>query len=309
MKPKERGGSPTPRRYGEYAKGDGNFYFDSAVATRDDRWSDVMHGKEKLKSMEKVVFVAGGGLVTRLGVEGSQIWRAIQQAAEHNGGKIAFAGQEFTISQLKKMGKYYRDLQDKGYTLKCIDERLDHSHEHGSQVHVGCGMCQVVQDTINAINPQILSDVGITSVEDQLASELKQEKQRLLPGLEKGHISLSVNVVLGDTHYTVDESDQRVHRELPFNVTIPVDVLSQTNPADLTPLISNILMWNVNVAKAIIGGRHNEYSDKAQETMIIVQSSPDVKDKDLLERLHGAIRISNQNLHIVGLDTSTAHAA
>jgi len=104
------------------------------IATKPQEWLQDIEGQ--------LVFVAGGGLPLTFGSPDSEIWRSIESAAEKNGETINIAGISFTLAELRIMGDFYRFTKESGYSLHCIDERLeDDLGSLNNQVHEHCGAC------------------------------------------------------------------------------------------------------------------------------------------------------------------------
>ena len=134
-------------------------------------WEEVQaHPQEWLRDIPgQIVFVAGGGLPLTFDSEDSRIWESIEKVAEEDNGYIDIAGVNFSLRELALMGDFYRSLKQDGYSLHCIDERLEDDLENeAKQVHEHCGACAASHAVIG-------SYLDGDNVEDCLLAELGEE--------------------------------------------------------------------------------------------------------------------------------------
>ena len=262
-------------------------------------WEEVVeHPIEWLQDMQgTLAYVAGGGLPLVFGdghSETSEIWDAITASAAEKQGTIEIAGIVFTLEELSLMGDFYRYIKKQGNTLHCIDERLaDDLLSVENQVHEHCGACAA---THGAIVEKLRSGAH---VEDILLSELGEEgagKQKIYNSMPN-HVSLSVFIDFHGDEAVVDEDKRAQLRDahaLAFQVSLPVDLLtdhieeSQLSADQIRILLDVLVKWNVQIARNIIGGDHNQLQAFADETLFIMDKR-NVEDHPLLEELQTRI--------------------
>lgn len=221
-----------------------------------------------------IVFVAGGGLPLTFASEDSKIWAAIEAVAEDNTGNITIAGVEFTLRELGLMGDFYRFLKQDGYSLHCIDERLeDDLGNESKQVHEHCGACAAS----HAVIGEHLDGVH---VEDLLLKELGEDvlgKQRIYDSMPN-HDSMSVFVDFQGDEAVIDEAKRTQLREnhsLAFQVSLPVEKIEAfliergEVEHEQEMLLMALVKWNVQIARNIIGGDHNEMHQFADKTVMV----------------------------------------
>lgn len=248
-------------------------------------WGEIVAQPEALTDLSerKVVFVAGGGLPSRFGIEKSEIWQAIAKRAENN--NIEIAGISFSLEDLTLLGDYYRFLRDdKGMSLHCIDERLvDDVANSSHEVHDKCGACAAVA-----------AAAGIESkVEDVLLAELHQEAKQGVYEDMPDHESMTILVDFHGSDVVLDEkrAELKAKKALPFNVSLPLELISEwaeTKGGNAEALIKVLVKWNVQIARNIIEGHHNTLHKLAGET-IIVTDQRQVGDHSLLSQAQDAV--------------------
>ncbi len=222
----------------------------------------------------QIVFVAGGGLPLTFASEDSQIWAAIEKVASETGGKLSIAGVEFSLRELGLMGDFYRFLKQDGYSLHCIDERLeDDLGNEAKQVHEHCGACAASHTVIGA-------HLNGANVEDLLLKELGEEilgKQRIYNSMPN-HDSISIYIDFHGDEAVIDENKRtqlRNNHALAFQISLPVNKIEVflaergTSVAEREMLLGVLVKWNAQIARNIIGGSHNEMQKFANQTVAI----------------------------------------
>ncbi len=221
-----------------------------------------------------LAFVAGGGLPLVFGQSESKIYQAMSQALESNGGDINIAGVVFKEAEIKVLGDFYRFLQQKGYNLHCIDERLeDDLGNEDRQVHEHCGACAASHAAIE----KFLG--GEMHVEDLLLVDLgetKIGKQQIYESMPH-HESLTVFIDFAGDDAIVDEAKRTLLREnhaLSFQVSLPEkmiqEFLVQAGDSIKDSFLNALVKWNVQIARNIIGGDHNHLKQHASQTIFVV---------------------------------------
>lgn len=268
-------------------------------------WEQVQaHPQEWLTDIPgQIVFVAGGGLPLTFASEDSQIWAAIEKVAGETGGKLSIAGVELSLRELSLMGDFYRFLKQDGYSLHCIDERLeDDLGNEAKQVHEHCGACAASHAVIGA-------HLDGANVEDLLLKELGEEilgKQRIYSSMPN-HDSIGIYIDFHGDEAVIDEnkrSQLRNHHALAFQVSLPVNKLEAflaergTSVAEQEMLLGVLVKWNVQIARNIIGGGHNEMQKFANQTVAIFDQR-EVKTHPLVDSLKELISDVQHDREIV----------
>lgn len=228
-------------------------------------WQTLVKNPDYLTdlSSQKVMFAAGGGLVTRFGENESEIWKGLVEVATD--GEVEVAGVGFSIKELEEMGDFYRYSKERGLCFHCIDERLEGDEEClEDEVHSMCGACAAVGQA-----------TGLDGVEDKLCDELEQQTKQEVYEDMPNHDSMVILVDLNGADVVLGKKREELKekRALPFNASIPLDRVSQWSEGDeekAKDLISTLVKWNVQIARNIIGGDHNELQGLAKETIIVV---------------------------------------
>jgi hypothetical protein len=242
----------------------------------------------------EIVFVAGGGLPLTFDNEESQIWKAIIRVAEDSNGFITIAGVSFALKELSLMGNFYRFVREAGYALHCIDERLVGSLSAvEKQVHEECGACAASHSVIS----YFLEDNKI--VEDILLDELGEEtfgKQSIYDAMPD-HESLVVFIDFHGDEAIVDE-DKRVElmnkKALPFQISLPIYIIKNflktrgDNKNEEEMLLNTLIKWNVQIARNIIGGDHNNLKEFADNSLFVIDQRS-TGDKILVSRFREVI--------------------
>ncbi|MFZ5437996.1 MAG: hypothetical protein ACOZAK_03005 [Patescibacteria group bacterium] len=251
----------------------------------------------------QIVFVAGGGLPLTFASEDSQIWAAIEKVASETGGRINIAGVNFSLRELSLMGDFYRFLKQDGYSLHCIDERLeDNLGNEAKQVHEHCGACAASHAVIGA-------HLDGENVEDLLLKELGEEilgKQRIYHSMPN-HDPISIYVDFHGDEAVIDENKRsklRNSHALAFQVSLPVNKLEAfltergNVAAEQEMLLGGLVKWNVQIARNIIGGGHNEMQRFANQTVTIFDQR-EVKNHPLVDSLKELISDVQHDREIV----------
>lgn len=230
-------------------------------------WERIVSNPEVLTDLseKKVAFAAGGGLVKQFGNEQSVIWKTLKSKAVE--GKTSVAEVEFSVTELENIGSFYRFLADKGFNFHCIDERLEGDEQHlHDEVHNKCGACAAVAGAS-----------GLENVEDLLLDELGQKVKQEVYGDMPNHESLAILVDLRGADVVLGQLREglKAKKALPFNVSIPLEEVSEW--ADQTgndgrELVTSLVKWNVQIARNIIGGHHNELHQLQDQTLQIVDT-------------------------------------
>lgn len=237
-----------------------------AIKDNPDEWLQDLNGN--------INFVAGGGLPLVFGDMNSEIYQALDRALEENGESVDIAGVNFKRSELEALGAFYRFLSSRGYSLHCIDERLEDDLDNVEvQVHEHCGACAATHAVV---------EEHLTSgrhVEDILLTDLGQEaagKQQVYDSMPH-HVSLTVFIDFNGDDAVADPSKRAELQEqdaLAFQVSLQVDrireFLSQGNAKLKNVLLDSLVKWNVQIARNIIGGGHNDLRDHANETIFVL---------------------------------------
>jgi len=251
------------------------------IATKPQEWLQDIEGQ--------LVFVAGGGLPLTFGSPDSEIWRSIESAAEKNGETINIAGISFTLAELRIMGDFYRFTKESGYSLHCIDERLeDDLGSLNNQVHEHCGACAASHAAIaEYLAPGL-------NVEDLLVKELGEDgKQSIYKQMEAHHASIAVAIDFSGDEAVVDpakRSKLMSSKALAFQVSLPVNLIENfltvrgNQDDEREMLLRTLVNWNVQIARNIIGGGHNSLQAQAGETIFIMDQR-DVAGNPLVAEL------------------------
>lgn len=232
------------------------------------QWENIVaNPDEYIASFDGLHFTAGGGLPLQFGNETSQIWQALVKAMDEQQ-HIEIAGISFSKTELAVMGEFYRWLRDvKQQHLHCIDERLAESPEHHShEVHDACGACAAAK-----------AAAGVeTNFEDVLLSELGQDNKEPIYTDMPNHDSVVIYADLSGQGRAVaadKRAEMKAKHALAFNATLPVESIQEfvvETGADLPLLIVALAKWNVQIARNIIGGHHNESHQHAAETRMVI---------------------------------------
>ena len=268
--------------------------FWQAAAENPNEWLQDIPGE--------IVFVAGGGLVLAFDNEDSEIWKAIVKAAEINNGFITIAGVNFALKELSLMGDFYRFIRETGYSLHCIDERLaDNLSAVEKQVHEKCGACAASH---SAIGEYLEND---NHVEDILLEELGEEilgKQNIYDSMPN-HQSLVVFIDFYGDEAIVDEKNRKKIMEeiaLPFQVSLPIFIIKNflktrgNNDNEKEMLLSALIKWNVQIARNIIGGDHNELKEFSDNSLFVIdqRAIEDIPIVSLLRELISDVEHSKE---------------
>ena len=263
-------------------------------------WERIAHGSsEWLQDMDgELAYVAGGGEPLVYGNENSKIWQAMMRAAEQNEGMIAIAGITFALADLALMGDFYRYIHsavsnEEAVSLHCIDERLvDDLNNVSAQVHEHCGACAATQASIE---PWI--EPGQT-VEDLLLAELGGDAKQKIYDEMPNHVSLAILVDFHGDEAVVNEekrAELRAAGALAFQVSLPVLRIeafireSALDDATADRLMNVLVQWNVQIARNIIGGDHNDLQAFADHALIIMDKRS-VEDHPLVTALYEHIQ-------------------
>lgn len=233
------------------------------------RWEGIAAIPDSLTDMSEhgVFYIAGGGLPTLFGEE-NQLWSRMHAKLREQGDKLNIAGVEFSGRELELIGDYARAMEDDGKLPECIDERLDEStddepnHYH---VHKGCGAAGAAGAAL-----------GEGSVEDELVQIFKEDgKMEIYSDMPHAHESIVINVDLAGSRSPQQElrlslKDQKA---LPFNASINLAKIEEIAGDDSEAMVSALVKWNVQIARNIIGGSHNDAKEFADQTLIVVNTS------------------------------------
>lgn len=265
------------------------------VVRSPDQWLTNLLEKEV---DQKIAFVAGGGLPLLFGTD-NDLWKNMQQSMQED--VINLAGIDFTKAELTSLGNFYRFMSAQGISLHCIDERCIDDIDHaGVQVHEHCGACAAVAATIEK---QLGKKIDVeTTVHDLLTENEGQNKQPIHPEMKEAHASMVVLIDLSGADVVKPDSRDalRAHDALPFNVSLPLDMVQDyidqlvlEEPqvhAETERLISALARWNVQIARNIINGHHNQLSEHAADTQFVVdERETDGPGSHLKDRVLAAI--------------------
>lgn len=237
-------------------------------------WQEIIADPDQLTdlSTQNIVFCAGGGLALRFGEPESGIWKAMEASAQK--GLLKVAGIEFKIEDLKILGDYYRFLKGQGFNFHCIDERLEGDEQHlCDEVHKSCGACAAVGNASNLQN-----------LEDLLLSELGQKAKQEIYSDMPDHESLVILVDLHGSDVVLGEkrNELKGRKALPFNVSLQLDhirgFLESRPEVDSSQLVNTLVLWNVQIARNIIGEHHNKLHASADDTIIVLDTRGVVQD-------------------------------
>lgn len=232
------------------------------------QWESIVaQPDEYLTTFAGLNFAAGGGLPLQFGKTESFIWQSLEKAMDQDE-MIEIAGIRFSKAELELMGKFYRwQSKHSGVRLHCIDERLKESPEHHDhEVHDACGACAAAR-----------AAAGVEDdFENVLLTELGQDSKEPIYEDMPNHDSLVIYADLlgrGRAVSAAKRAELKAKHALAFNVTLPVEAIAQfavETEANLPLLIAALSKWNVQIARNIIGGHHNESHQHAVETRLVV---------------------------------------
>lgn len=264
------------------------------ITNNPDSWLSELPGS--------LVFVAGGGLPLVFGNKDSQIWQAFSRVLEDNSENIEVAGVSFSRNNFLLLGNFYRFLKGYDCLFHCIDERLESSLEDISEeVHEHCGACAASQAVIS----DYLVDKEMT-VEDILLKELGEEnlgKQAIYSSMPD-HTSLVIFIDFDANKAVIAEEKRTILREnraLAFQVSFPIEKVAEfieTSGLDndqKNNLLEALVKWNVQIARNIIGGDHNQLKDFADETLFVINQKVSSENESLFnEFLRNIKTVANE---------------
>ncbi len=240
---------------------------------------------EDLLATQRIIHVAGGALPA---AENFGPMDKLMQMAES--GPVNVAGVEFSQSQLKLIIAFYQWLVKQGYNLHCIDERLVYTEDSDPtiSVHDGCGACAAVGATTEE-----------DKVEDKLVAHLGFGHKQTIYAVMNDHTSIVINVDLDGSRVPMGDTRELFLTEnaLGFAVSLPVELIKQfiqAQAVDENQLIEALLLWNVQIARNIIGGHHNTAHELAEKTMVIVNEKgikPHTPEAELAKKIAHAIKL------------------
>jgi hypothetical protein len=233
------------------------------------RWEGIAAIPDSLTDMAEygVFYIAGGGLPSLFGEE-NQLWSRMHAKLREQGDTLNIAGVEFSGRELELIGEYARGMEEDGKLPECIDERLDESlddepnHYH---VHKGCGAAGAAGAAL-----------GESSVEDELVQIFKEDgKMEIYSDMPHGHESIVINIDLNGSRSPQQElrlslKDQKA---LPFNASINLAKIEEIAGDDSEAMLSALVKWNVQIARNIIGGSHNDAKDFADKTLLVINTT------------------------------------
>lgn len=248
-------------------------------------WDEIVTSPEKLTDLseQKVMFCAGGALTLQFGDPDSPIWQAMVAHMENNA--IEVAGVSFSKQELEMIGDFYRFMhgESNGYTLHCIDERLEGDEDHlEKEVHVGCGACAAVGAASKLENVEdLLLELSKAQDSDDL------EKQPIYADMPN-HDSMVVLVDLHGSDVVLGEArtDLKDKHALPFNVSINLQKVAEyvvhTDVNHLL-LVRALVKWNAKIAQNIIAGHHNDLHEQSQKMLLVVDTRNSREELNLLQ--------------------------
>lgn len=227
-------------------------------------WQELLtNGKTINLRDSQVLFVAGGVLPAT-----TDGFVPMDELEARSGAQvIEVAGVKFTKEDIKLIREFYQWLvKNKGFTLHCIDERLVEPGDKYLQtgVHENCGACNAVGTA-----------TGIEGVEDKLADHHGVlEKQPVYADMHS-HASVAINFDLVGARVAVGQERDNLKdaNALAFNVSLPVDLIVEyCSTKSLVPgdLSRALIKWSGCIARNIIAGDHNDFSESANQTLIIL---------------------------------------
>lgn len=193
------------------------------ILTIYNKWAEISkRPNEWLQDLSgEVAFTAGGGLVTLLGDENSEVWQAVKESSKN--GMFEMAGITFSTHGLQLMGDFYRFIQDQGVVFQCVDERLENilaSKQHRTEVHCHCGACAALHASVKDVT-------DIADMEAHVQAELGQSqlKKQDIYNTMPNHDTVSILVDFHGDDAVVNEQKRaqlRAIHALPFHASLPV---------------------------------------------------------------------------------------
>lgn len=243
---------------------------------------------EFIENFEGIMFCAGGALVLEFGDDNSDLWPEILACADEHG-SVEIAGVTFEVDNLAMMGDFYRWLAQKGIILHCIDERLDEGKHTGSQIHCECGACGGIDKLLmSRFKKSQKTEERLAANKDYVPEDA--EKQPLLPGMPH-HASRAIHVSISDKTSAPKSSVRSLMKEndaLTFNVSLPLGLMKdfcQETSNDYQTLVETLVKWNVQIAKNIIDGDHNDLGAHRAQTLLLLNQLDGQPDKELVDAL------------------------
>lgn len=264
---------------------EGGTFMDEIRLANSNFWTpDNLNNVIDRETFTDTAFVAGGALPLCFGVSDNQIWTKMTESAQES--RLNIAGIEFSLAELEQMGYFYRWLSGRGKVLRCIDERLDEEINVNAQVHCECGACNAVKAATSSAE-----DIEALLASQQGLSE--QDKQPLLPGMPN-HKAMTILIGLGPKGEAVKpdlRNEQKTNGTLAFNVSLPLELIGQyckEQNVDQKALLTTLIRWNVQIARNIIGGNHNDLQELANDTIVAVETARQSAD-DFIQLLTNTV--------------------
>lgn len=256
---------------------------EKVLARRDRFYASVIASPERYLETKNSIHVAGGILPVIFGQENHPLWRKIVQVAGERE-TIHFVHQDFSLRELRLIGRLARFLQDLGGILTCVDDRLWYAEgEYTKLVHDKCGACEGIGQVIGAKD----------SIEDKLHKEFAPDlpKRPIQPGMDN-HRSTTIYMDAGPRTRTFNAYARLLARfdaALPFNASFPVALLerfireNKLKDEDVALLLQAWTKFNVGVPRVIIE-KHNRDGHIADETQLVINTNG-VKPSGLLNEV------------------------